>query len=141
MSRKDAKKVKHSTNADSNFGFSAFASLSSDGLNECMFEDATLEKMPTLRIALEKEVKIGCGRRLEIRREKSGRGGKTVTTVKGFPEEFGQDLKNKILKQIKSSIGTGGNWVNNTMELQGDKREEVFKWMVSLGYRPVKAGG
>lgn len=141
MSRKDAKKVKHSTNADSSFGFSPFASLSSDGLNECMFEDATLEKKPTIRIPLEKEVKIGCGRRLEIRREKSGRGGKTVTTVKGFQEEFGLDLKNKILKQIKSSTGTGGNWVNNTMELQGDKREEIFKWMVALGYRPVKAGG
>lgn len=141
MSRKDVNKVKHSTIVNSNFGFSPFASLNSDGFTKSRLEDATLEKTSTSRIPLEKEGKIGGGRRLEIRREKSGRGGKTVTTVKGFPEEFELDLKNKILKQIKSSMGTGGIWVNNTMELQGDKREQIYKRMIALGYKPVKAGG
>ena len=38
-------------------------------------------------------------------------------------------------------MGTGGTWNENTMELQGDKRREVMKWLGMIGYQPILAGG
>jgi len=45
------------------------------------------------------------------------------------------------LKKLKSTLGTGGTWVQQTMELQGDKRKEVYDWMEESGFKPVFAGG
>ena len=84
---------------------------------------------------------IGKGERLEVRREKSGRGGKTVTTVCGFPKHISNvDLK-RILKEFKSRLGTGGGWHNEQMEIQGDRRNEVIVWLTNLGFKPILAGG
>ncbi|MBP52643.1 MAG: translation initiation factor [Opitutae bacterium] len=141
MSGKDVKKTKLSTNVDSNFGSSPFSSLNLIGLGN---NSGNVKRVKTNLYegnSFKEGMKIGHGRRLEIRREKSGRGGKTVTTVKGFPQEIDSELKNQILKKIKSSLGTGGTWVGSTMELQGDRRKEVFDWMLTLEFKPVNAGG
>ena len=85
--------------------------------------------------------RLGKGERLEIRREKSGRGGKTVTTVKGFPSRISQDELNRMLKGLKSQIGTGGGWRDGQMEIQGDKRSIVCNRLLEMGFKPVLAGG
>ena len=85
--------------------------------------------------------RLGRGERLEVRREKSGRGGKTVTTVKGFPTHISQDDFKCMLKGLKSRLGTGGGWRDDQMEIQGDQREVVCDWLTSIGFRPVLAGG
>ncbi len=141
MTSKDVKKTKLSTNVDSDFGSSPFSSLNLIGLRNNSGKVARVQINLDEGTSFKKRMKIGHGRRLEIRREKSGRGGKTVTTVKGFPQEIDPGLKNQILKKIKSSLGTGGTWVGNTMELQGDRRKEVFDWMLALEFKPVNAGG
>ena len=85
--------------------------------------------------------RLGQGERLEIRREKSGRGGTTVTTILGFPTYLGEAKKSKMLKTLKTSLGTGGTWNGKTMELQGDRRDDVYHWLKAAGFSPVLAGG
>ena len=50
-------------------------------------------------------------------------------------------IQSRLQKKMKVSMGTGGTWNENTMELQGDKRREVMKWLGMIGYQPILAGG
>lgn len=116
------------------FGSSPFDSLVSDGLTK-----SSVRKVEPGRVR--EELKMGKGERLEVKREKSGRGGKTVTTVYGFPARVNRKMRTALLKEMKTSLGTGGTWSGDCMELQGDKREEVISWLGSEGFVPVRAGG
>ena len=137
MSRKDKSSSKISTGSLSDFGSNPFASLDVQGLPEAL--PAPKREMKVF--VKQEESNLGKGIRLEIRREKSGRGGKTVTTVRGIPPALGKETKDKLLKQMKSSLGTGGTWAGLEMELQGDRRAEVWEWLRAMGFRPVLAGG
>lgn len=76
---------------------------------------------------------------VRIRRETSGRGGKTVTAVYGLP---GSDADlDALLKTLKQRCGSGGTRVGSTIELQGDHRERVRAALDGLGYRVKMAGG
>ena len=115
---------------------SPFSKLNSSGLPNAPLNSFSLTK----KSSKAKEL-LGQGERLEIRREKSGRGGKTVTTIQGFPSYLGKAKRLKALKTLKTSLGTGGSWNNNTMELQGDRRNDAYYWLKELGFFPVLAGG
>src|SRR5438874_301499 len=78
--------------------------------------------------------------RVEIRRLKAGRGGKTVTAVSGFVG-IGLPEKEKLAKQMQKSCGTGGTVKDGQIEIQGDKRQEVARILTEAGFRPVFAGG
>ena len=137
MSRKERSGKKVSTSPSVEFGSNPFASLDGSGLPE-----ALAEQIYQIKVSVkEDESNVGKGERLEIRREKSGRGGKTVTTVQGIPKSLGKEKREKLLKRIKASLGTGGTWSGDEMELQGDRRAEVLEWMRAMGFRPVLAGG
>ena len=78
--------------------------------------------------------------RVEIRRLKAGRGGKTVTEISGFVG-IGLPEKEKLAKQMQKSCGAGGTVKEGRIEIQGDKREEVARILIEAGFRPVFAGG
>lgn len=78
--------------------------------------------------------------RVEIRRLKAGRGGKTVTEIRGFVG-IGLPEKEKLAKQMQKACGTGGTVKEGRIEIQGDKREEVARILIEAGFRPVLAGG
>jgi len=137
MSRKDRSSQKISTAPIHELGSNPFASLDGSGLPEALPEPKHEIKVSVK----EEESKLGNGERLEIRREKTGRGGKTVTTVRGIPPGLGKEKKEKLLKRMKNTLGTGGTWSGLDMELQGDRRAEVLEWMKAMGFRPVLAGG
>ena len=86
MSPKDKASSKISTGSSSDFGSNPFASLDGQGLPEALPEPEREIKV----FVKQEESNLGKGVRLEIRREKSGRGGKTVTTVRGIPPGFGK---------------------------------------------------
>ena len=137
MSRKERSGKKVSTSPIVEFGSNPFASLDGSGLPE-----ALPEQIYQIKVSVkEDESNLGKGERLEIRREKSGRGGKTVTTVCGFPKHISNGDLKRILKEFKSRLGTGGGWRNEQMEIQGDRRKEVVDWLSTLGFKPVLAGG
>ncbi len=78
--------------------------------------------------------------RVEIRREKAGRGGKTVTTATAF-EKVSQPEIEKWAAELKKICGTGGTARPMAIEIQGDRRDEVFRFFEERGFRPVLAGG
>ena len=135
MSRK---KERLPTESVEEFGSNPFDGLVSEGLNSLPTNPSSLAS-PKVKVS--SSDKLGKGERLEVRREKSGRGGKTVTTIKGFPSRISQDEFKRMLKGLKSRLGTGGGWRDNQMEIQGDQREVICEWLSALGFRPVLAGG
>ena len=132
------KKQRLPTEPKEEFGSNPFGELDSSGLDSIPSKPKGVGK-PMVEVSLSE--RLGRGERLEVRREKSGRGGKTVTTVKGFPTHISQDDFKCMLKGLKSRLGTGGGWRDDQMEIQGDQREVVCDWLTSIGFRPVLAGG
>src|ERR1043165_173080 len=78
--------------------------------------------------------------RVDILRQKAGRGGKTVTVVTGFVG-IGLAEKEQLAKAMQKACGTGGTVKEGRIEIQGDKREEVARILSEAHFRPVFAGG
>ena len=78
--------------------------------------------------------------RLDIIRQRAGRGGKTVTVVKGFVG-IGLPEKERLARTMQKACGTGGTVKDGQIEIQGDKREEVARILTEANFRPVFAGG
>ena len=78
--------------------------------------------------------------RVDIVREKMGRGGKTVTVATGFIG-IGLPEKEQLAKKMQKACGVGGTVKEGRIEIQGDKREEVARILTEAGFRPVFAGG
>jgi translation initiation factor 1 len=78
--------------------------------------------------------------RVDIIRQKAGRGGKTVTVVKGFVG-IGLPEKERLARAMQKSCGVGGTVKDGQIEIQGDKREEVARILAEANFRPVFAGG
>jgi len=80
--------------------------------------------------------------RVEVRRERKGRGGKEVTVLSG--EGFQQvhpGFLEELLRQLKGRSGCGGALKDRTIELQGDRRDFAVQALRGAGFRPVRAGG
>jgi translation initiation factor 1 len=131
------KKDRLPVNPIDDFGSNPFASLGSEGLLSMSPESKKVNR-PQKKLELEQ---LGTGERIEVRREKSGRGGKTVTTIRGFPANITKEDVNRMIKGLKSRLGTGGGWQGDQIEIQGDKREDVVEWLAAMGFKPVLAGG
>ena len=74
---------------------------------------------------------------VRISREKGGRGGKTVTVVRGLPNG---DLT-FIAGELKRRCGTGGAVKEGAVEIQGDHRDKTAQLLTERGYRIKLAGG
>lgn len=74
-----------------------------------------------------------------VRRETSGRGGKTVTTIAGLALP---DTELRVLaKRLKQQCATGGSLRDGVIELQGDHRDAVLAALDRLGHKAKRAGG
>jgi translation initiation factor 1 len=78
--------------------------------------------------------------RVDILREKAGRGGKTVTVATHFVG-IGLPEKEQLAKKMQKACGVGGTVKDGRIEIQGDKREEVARILREAGFTPVFAGG
>lgn len=78
--------------------------------------------------------------RLDVRREKAGRGGKTVTVISGW-KGISAEEKSVLAKSIQKRCGVGGAVKNGNIEIQGDKRDEAKSVLEDVGFRVVFAGG
>lgn len=132
------KKDRLPTNSNEEFGANPFGTLATEGLASLPVRS---DEQTSPVVNLLKNDRIGRGERLEVRREKSGRGGKTVTTIRGFPSRILESDFKRMLKGLKSRLGTGGGWRDDQMEIQGDQREVVCEWLYAMGFKPVLAGG
>jgi translation initiation factor 1 len=78
--------------------------------------------------------------RVDITREKGGRGGKTVTVVDGFTG-IGLPEKEQLMRKARAACGCGGTVKGGRIEIQGDQRDTVARILTEAGFRPVFAGG
>jgi translation initiation factor 1 len=74
---------------------------------------------------------------VRVFREKGGRGGKTVTVVRGLPRGDVQS----VASDLKRHCGTGGSVKEGAVEIQGDHREKAAARLRSRGYTVKLAGG
>ena len=114
------------------FGHNAFDGLSSEGL-----PPGPVGSPPAVPSPQPARKNRG---RVDIVRQKAGRGGKTVTVVKNFVG-IGLPEKEQLAKTMQKACGTGGTVKNGQIEIQGDKRAEVAEILSQAGFRPVFAGG
>lgn len=74
--------------------------------------------------------------KLRVNIEKNGRGGKTVTLVKGF---VGTEADMKDLgKLLKTKCGVGGSTKDGEILIQGDFKEKIIAILKSEGYTNSK---
>lgn len=74
--------------------------------------------------------------KLRVNIEKNGRGGKTVTLVKGF---VGTEADMKDLgKLLKTKCGVGGSTKEGEILIQGDFKEKIIAILKSEGYTNSK---
>jgi translation initiation factor 1 len=76
---------------------------------------------------------------VKVSRESKGRGGKTVTLVRGLP--LAADELAALGKQLRSACGSGGTVKDGVLEIQGDHCERVMAELTKLGHKPKRAGG
>jgi translation initiation factor 1 len=68
----------------------------------------------------------------KLRMERTGRGGKTVTVIDGFPSNA--PFAATLAQELKRSCGTGGTLRDGTLELQGELRDRVREHLTRKGY-------
>ena len=74
--------------------------------------------------------------KLRLNMERAGRGGKTVTLVKGF---VGSDKDiNALSKLLKQKCGVGGTVKDGEIIIQGDHRQRLVEVLKKEGYTQTK---
>lgn len=76
---------------------------------------------------------------VRLHRETKGRGGKSVTLVKGLPLA-GAELKS-LARELKQKCGVGGAIKGNDVEIQGDQRTLLKTELEKRGFTVKIAGG
>jgi translation initiation factor 1 len=92
-----------------------------------------------LRKARSPQQRAAAGGRVKVRREVSGRRGKTVTTVSGVP--LPDEALKALAGRLKKRCGVGGSVKDGVIELQGDHRDVVMDVLRGEGFDVVAAGG
>ena len=91
--------------------------------------------------AQSKEAQAGKSRgRVDIIRQTAHRGGKTVLVVTNFVG-VGRLEKESLARKMRKIAGVGGTVKDGSIEIQGDRREQVAAVLRDAGFRPVFAGG
>jgi translation initiation factor 1 len=76
---------------------------------------------------------------VRVQRETKGRGGKSVTVVKGLALEAAALAQ--LAKQLKAACGSGGTVKEGVIEVQGDHVEAVMAALQKQGHRVKRVGG
>ncbi len=127
-------KKRISTDGGDSLAGNPFAALSGAGL-----PDQPAKPVPAPVARETKPKKRG---RVDLQRQKGGRGGKVVTILsgEGMNATGPQELE-AMLKHFKARLGCGGKIAGKTVELQGDVRDAVEPELTQRGYRVVRVGG
>ena len=138
------KKGRILTNGGDALSSNPFASLgSNDTASEISVDSSPVKPAKshtTKKASVDKKSFASMGS-VEIRREKAGRGGKTVTTLQEFAMHLPQSQLERLCYELKKHCACGGTLKERIIELQGDVRERAFEFLQRHGYAPVRSGG
>ena len=76
---------------------------------------------------------------VRVSRESKGRGGKTVTLVRGLALDAAALAA--LGKRLRSACGSGGTAKDGVLEVQGDHAERVVELLKAEGFSNVKRAG
>jgi len=98
------------------------------------FDDSSMSRPYQVKTVLDKaELNV------RVQRLRGGKGGKTVTVIKGLQLHASEA---KILsKRFKAHCGAGGTVKGDCLELQGDQVAALLDLLKKEGYRPKQVGG
>lgn len=76
---------------------------------------------------------------VRVQRETKGRGGKSVTLVRGLAVE--SEALAALAKQLKAACGSGGTVKDGVIEVQGDHVVALIAALQKRGYQVKRVGG
>lgn len=76
---------------------------------------------------------------VRVSRESKGRGGKTVTVVRGLGLD--EEALAQLGKQLRTACGSGGTAKDGVIEVQGDHCERVIALLQARALTVKRAGG
>jgi translation initiation factor 1 len=76
---------------------------------------------------------------VRVSRENKGRGGKTVTLVKGLVLDA--DALAALGKRLRTACGAGGTLKEGVLEIQGDHAERLVEMLQQEGFVVKRSGG
>jgi translation initiation factor 1 len=76
---------------------------------------------------------------VRVSRESKGRGGKTVTLIRGLAID--NAALTALGKRLRSACGTGGTVKEGVLEVQGDHAERVITLLQAEGFVVKRSGG
>lgn len=76
---------------------------------------------------------------VRVSREKQGRGGRTVTVVRGLALDA--EALAVLGKTLRSACGSGGTAKDGVIEVQGDHAERVLALLLAAGHAAKRSGG
>ena len=77
--------------------------------------------------------------KVRVSRDAKGRGGKTVTVVRGLPLEA--MALARLGKELRTACGSGGTVKDGVLEIQGDHVARVLEILNQQGWQAKQAGG
>ena len=69
-----------------------------------------------------------------LSREKSQRGGKTVIVVSQLPTHLSGSEIERLAREVRRALATGGSVQQREIEIQGDQAVRVRRYFENLGY-------
>ena len=72
--------------------------------------------------------------KIVISKQKKGKKGKTITSIKGLGIEHEYQIK-ELLKKMKVFCGTGGTVIDNNIQLQGDMVIKAMNFLRKEGFQ------
>ena len=66
-------------------------------------------------------------------------GGKWIVRIEGL--DLDPTSAAKLARRLKKKLGTGGKVQGRTIQIQGDRREDVLRWLEKEGTAAKPAGG
>ena len=76
--------------------------------------------------------------KLVLQRERKGRGGKTVTLLRGVALEG--DALAEFARELRQALGTGGGVEHDAILLAGDQMERAAAWLRQRGAKRIVIG-
>ncbi|MGJ7916616.1 translation initiation factor Sui1 [Massilia sp. LXY-6] len=76
---------------------------------------------------------------VRVSRQTKGRGGKSVTVVKGLALDAAALAL--LGKQLRTACGSGGTVKDGVIEIQGEHCDLVMETLTKHGHHPKRAGG